>query len=143
MVPEKGRIDVQRLIGAVAARHGVLLKPDDAAFALVTMNQIILEETMGELLEAVEQTLREFDEAAVRIQGRAGSLLADEVKGAAAAIRHDLESDIATAGKQAREFVVEVHQAHSRSAREKWLALGAASALLLFVAGIFVGRVWQ
>jgi hypothetical protein len=134
---------VQRLIGAVAARHGVLLKPDDAAFALVTMNQLILEETMGELLEAVEHTLTEFDEAAARVQTRAGSLLADEVKEAAAAIRHELESDIASAGRQAREFVLEVHQAHSKAAREKWLAIGAACALLLFVAGIFVGRMWQ
>lgn len=143
MAPENGRIDVQRLIGAVAARHGVLLKPDDAAFALVTMNQLILEETMGELLEAVEHTLTGFDAAAARVQTRAGSLLADEVKEAVAAIRQELESDIASAGKQAREFVVEVHQAHSRAAREKWLALGAACGLFLFVAGVFVGRMWQ
>ena len=98
---------------------------------------------MGELLEAVEHTLTEFDEAAARVQTRAGSLLADEVKEAVAAIRQELESDIASAGKQAREFVVEVHQAHSRAAQEKWLALGAACGLLLFVAGIFVGRIWQ
>ena len=51
--PRTARLDVQRLIGAVAARHGILLKPDDAAFALVTMNQLILEETVEELLETV------------------------------------------------------------------------------------------
>ncbi len=36
--------NVQRLIAEVAARHRLLLKPDDAAFALVTMNRLVLEE---------------------------------------------------------------------------------------------------
>jgi len=35
--------DVQRLIDEVAARHRLLLKPDDAAFAIVTMNHLVLE----------------------------------------------------------------------------------------------------
>jgi hypothetical protein len=140
MEPQNGRFDVQRLIGAVAARHGILLKPDDAAFALVTMNQLILEEIVEELLETVRHTLADFDEAAARVQTTAGSLLAGEVKDAAAAIRHELESDIAAAGKQAREFVIEVHRAHTRAALEKWLALGVACALVLFVSGVLVGR---
>ena len=104
------RLDVQRIIGAVAARHGILLKPDDAAFALVTINQLVLEETMAELLERARHTIADFDEAAARVQTRAGSLLASEVKDATEAIRHALESDIAAAGKQAREFVLEVHR---------------------------------
>jgi hypothetical protein len=41
--------DIGRLIAAVAARHHVLLKPDDAAFALVTLNQLVLEDSMKEL----------------------------------------------------------------------------------------------
>ena len=35
--------DVQRMIDEVAARHRLLLKPDDAAFAIVTMNHLVLE----------------------------------------------------------------------------------------------------
>jgi hypothetical protein len=134
------RPNVQRLIGEVAARHGILLKADDAAFALVTINQLILEEVMAELLKKVEQAVTEFEAAAARVQTRAGSLLASEVKDAAAAIRGSLESDIATAGKQAREFVFEVHRAHSRAALERWLALGITCALILFVFGVLVGR---
>ena len=38
--------DTQKLIAEVAARHGILLKANDAAFALVTMNQIVLAETL-------------------------------------------------------------------------------------------------
>src|SRR6266705_3314704 len=97
---ENGGVDVQRLIGAVAARHGILLKPDDAAFALVTINQLILEEVMSTVLGKVQDAAADFEEAAARVQTRAGSLLASEVKAAAAAIRRELENDIATAGRQ-------------------------------------------
>ena len=138
-----GNVDVQRLIGAVAARHGILLKPDDAAFALVTINQLILEEVMATVLGKMQHAVADFDEAAARVQTRAGSLLASEVKAAAAAIRGELENDIATAGKQARQFVLQVHRAHSRATLEKWMALGIVSALILFVCGVFVGKLLQ
>ena len=134
-------VDVQRLIGTVAARHGILLKPDDAAFALVTINQLILEEVMAEMLGKVQHSVADFEEAAARVQARAGSLLAGEVKAAAVAIRHQLETDIVAAGKQAHEFVAEVHRAHSRAAQEKWIAAGAICALVLFVCGILIGRI--
>jgi hypothetical protein len=136
----ESRLDVQRIIGAVAARHGILLKPDDAAFALVTINQLVLEEFMAELLEQVRHAMADFDEVAAHVQTRAGSLVASEVKDATGAIRHALEGDIAAAGKQAREFVIEVHRAHSRAALEKWVAVGVVCSLLLFVVGVFVGK---
>jgi hypothetical protein len=142
MERETGRSDVQHLIGEVAARHGILLKPDDAAFALVTINQLVLEEVMTGLLRKVEHAMAEFDGAAVRVQAQAGSLLASEVRDAAAAIRRELQGDVATAGKQASQLVMEVHRAHSRSAVEKWLALGVACALLMFGAGVVVGRLF-
>jgi hypothetical protein len=138
-----GRLDVQHIIGAVAARHGILLKPDDAAFALVTINQLVLEEVMAELLERVQHAMADFDQAAARVQTRAGSLLASEVKDVTGAIRTALASDVARAGERARELVVEVHQAHSRAALEKWVALGVVCSLLLFVFGVLVGKLLQ
>ena len=140
MDPQNGRLDVQRLIGAVAERHGILLKPDDAAFALVTINQLILEDVMAELLGKVREAMAEFDEAAERVQTRAGGVLAREVKDAAATIRRELGDDIAAAGKQAREIVFEVHRAHSRAAFEKWLVLGLVCGLVLFGCGFWAGR---
>ena len=135
-----GQLDIQHLIGEVAARHGILLKADDAAFALVTLNQLMLEGVTTELLNKVQGAVVEFEEASARVQNRAGHLLAIEVKASAAAIRSELNSDIATAGKQARELVLEVHRAHSRATREKWIALALASGFLLFVSGMLVGR---
>ena len=137
------RVDVQRLIGAVAARHGILLKPDDAAFALVTINQLMLEEVMATVLGKVQDAMTDFDQAAGRVQTRAGSLLASEVKAVVAGIRGELENDIATAGKQAHQFVLDVHRAHSRAQLEKWMALGVACALILFICGVVVGKLLQ
>ena len=51
---ENNSFNVQRLIAEVAAQHGLFLKPDDAAFALVTMNRLVLEES----LEAIRSRRR-------------------------------------------------------------------------------------
>jgi hypothetical protein len=143
MERENTRVDVQRLIGEVAARHGILLKPDDAAFALVTINQLVLEQVIMEALGKVHQAVADFEAAAGRVQTRAGGLLASEVKNAAAAIRCELGTDIAAAGQDARAFVLDVHRAHSRAALEKWIALGVFCGLLLFLCGVFVGRIFH
>jgi hypothetical protein len=137
-----GRIDVQRLIGAVAARHGILLKPDDAAFALVTINQLLLEEVFKDLLENVRSAITDFDQAATQVQARAGSLLASQLKDAVAEIRCEVAGEISAAVKHAQERLLELDQAHSRAVRYKWIALGATCGLLLFMAGVFVGRMF-
>jgi hypothetical protein len=134
------RVDVQHLIGAVAERHGILLKPDDAAFALVTINELVLEQVMSDVLGEIRHAVDEFEQASVRIQTRSGNLLAAEVKEAAAAIRRELEKDIVAAGQRARELILEVHRLNSSSTRTKWVAVGITFALALFVGGILVGR---
>jgi hypothetical protein len=136
-------MDVQRLIGAVAARHGILLKPDDAAFALVTINQLVLEEVLTEVLGKIDQAVADFDAAAARVQTRAGGLLAGEVKNAAAALRRELGAGIAGTVHEASAFVREVHRAHSRVRLEKWMALGVVCGLVLFVCGVLVGRMFR
>jgi len=45
--------DIKILIGEVAARHGVTLRPDDPAFVLVTVNQLVLEQAIAELVQRI------------------------------------------------------------------------------------------
>jgi hypothetical protein len=137
---DNDRPDVQRLIAEVAALHNILLKPDDAAFVLVTINRLILEGIVAELLEKVSAIITDFEQAAGQVQTKAGASIAREVKEATAAIRGELAKDVAAAGKQAHELVVAVHRAHSGPAVEKWVAVGAACALLLFFLGVLTGR---
>ena len=140
MTATDGRIDVQRLIGVVAERHGILLKPDDAAFALVTLNELVLRGAAAELMENVHCALADHEAAASRLQTRAGGMLAAEVREAASEIRRELQSDMVAAGKDARQLVMDVHQSHSVAARNKWIAVGVTAALILFLFGFLAGR---
>ena len=79
--------EIDDLIGAVAAKHGILLKPTDAAFALVTINQMLLERSGRELTAQIDQRLKEFEVSFERLQVRAGGLLAQELREAAAELR--------------------------------------------------------
>lgn len=140
MASQNGHFDIQGLIGAVAERHGILLKPDDAAFALVTINQLVLETTMNELFAKLEVAAANFQQSTERVQSRAGSVIGQEVKNALASIRGELQSDIAAAGIQARELVLRVRNADSRTLAARWATLGVSCGLVLFLCGLFIGR---
>jgi urease accessory protein UreH len=69
-------VDVEKLIGEVAARNGIRIEPDDPAFALVTLNQLVLEEAVRNLVNEIRAATSDFECAAERIQNRAGAMLA-------------------------------------------------------------------
>jgi hypothetical protein len=72
-------VDVEKLIGEVAARNGIRIEPDDPAFALVTLNQLILEEAVRNLVGEIRAATADFESAAERVQTRAGAMLASEI----------------------------------------------------------------
>src|ERR1700729_397065 len=102
MAAKQISFDVQRLIAEVAARHRLLLKPDEAAFAIVTMNRLVLEES----LEAIHS--RVLEGLAQKVQSRAGSILAAEVRESAAAIREEIRRDIKETHLQASKIIQRV-----------------------------------
>ncbi len=73
-------MDLRALIGEVAARTHIRLDEDDPAFALVTLNQLVLERTVAELLQQVRATMTEFEQSTTKLQGRLGGLLANELR---------------------------------------------------------------
>jgi len=90
--------DVQHLIDEVAARHRLLLKPDDAAFAIVTMNRLVLEESLEAIHSQIHEDLALFETATKKMQTRAGTFLAAELRESAAGIRQELEEMFRTPG---------------------------------------------
>jgi hypothetical protein len=76
MAEKQSAPDIGRLIAAVAARHHVLLKPDDAAFALVTLNQLVLEDSIKELTAQFRKATSDFLSSFERVQEHAGAALA-------------------------------------------------------------------
>ena len=134
-----GSINVQRLIAEVAARHKLLLKPDDPALALVTMNQLILDASLEAVHEQIRVTITEFHASIHKAEKRAGTMLAQTVKESAVQMQAGLQSDIHVAGLKAREIVHLVNEAHRRPALIRWSAAGLLAGALLFGGGVWLG----
>lgn len=132
-------IDQKQLIGQVAAKNGIRLEPDDPAFALVTLNEAVLQEASAALTQDIRQALNSFMESLAKTEQRAGKALAQDVKGAAAELRRELNTDIERASLKANELVMKVSAANARPAIAKWVAVGFLAALLLFLGGVMVG----
>ena len=136
-----GTIDVKRLIGEVASRHRILLREDDPAFAIVTLNQLVLEAIANDLIQRVKGLVGEFNNAAERVQTRAGAAIADEVRCAIESARSTLQRDLESGAVKARELVMEVHQAHTRRAAVRWITVGLLTAVALLACGVYLGKV--
>jgi hypothetical protein len=139
MPVEHGSITTQRLIAEVAARHGIFLKPDDPAIALVTMNRLILDDAMETVHGQIRVTIAEFQASMQKAERRAGNMLAQEVKESAAQMQRGLQNDIHTAGLKAREIVHLVNEAHRRPALIRWSGVGLVAGGLLFGGGLWLG----
>jgi hypothetical protein len=132
-------LEVSRLIAEVHERHGIRMEPGDAGFALITLNQLMLEELARRLREGVCSGIAEFNDVVQKTETRAGKNLAQYVKAAAAEIRDELHRDIENARVGATEIVDAVNRAHSRAAIAKWVAVGLIAGLVLFGAGLWIG----
>lgn len=133
--------DTQKLIAEVAARHGILLKPNDAAFALVTMNQIVLAETLKTAENDIKVRVEALEKSIQKVERLAGKILAEEVKTSTAAARREINGDLDEAKLKFRTLMAEVAAASGARMPAKWLALGVITSIVVFVCGFFVGQV--
>jgi hypothetical protein len=117
-------MDRKRIIGEVAARHGVLLEEDDPAFLLVTIAEIALRDAQAEFVDVVRRTIADQEEAAERMQKTIGEALGKSIRRALS------EGDIVTARQPVRR--------HGRPA-----LFGVFFGLLSFVAGFVLGAMWK
>ena len=132
-------IDIQRLIGEVAARDGIRVEPGDPAFALVTLNQLVLEDAVRQIGEHIRSGIAEFTEAVRKTESRAGKVLAEEVKEAAAEVREELQRDVESARIGAREILYEVQREQSGAALIRWAVVASAVAAAVFASGVWAG----
>ena len=128
-------IDVKRLIGEVAAQNGIRLDPHDPAFALVTLNELVLEEAANRLYERVSVALAQFTDSLSKAEHLAGRTLAQEVKIAAADIRKDWAGN-----SSSMQPASTMNNTNARLAICRWLAIGAFSGAVLVMIGIACGK---
>ena len=140
-MPKAISFNVQRLIAEVAAQHGLFLKPDDAAFALVTMNRLVLEESLEMIRSQIAADLAQFQASAQWAHKRAESAIEEEVRRSTAALRDEIQRDINTARLRAVEIVQEVKTAYQKPMSNQKFTIVVLAALLLLLCGIWVGTI--
>jgi CHASE3 domain sensor protein len=120
-------------------RHNILLKPDDAAFALVTMNQLVLEELVEKVETHIGASLAAFEASTKSAERGAARLIADEVEHSGARIRQQIESDIGDASLKARKLLDQVADAHRRLLSARMTVIAIVAALVLCLAAFWAG----
>ena len=133
-------MDIKHLIGEIAARHHIRVEPDDPLFALVTANELMLQEA-GERSEAqFRAALAEFLDAAEKLEADTGRALAGHVKQAATQARQSFRNDITAASAQLRESLRKTTAAQTQPFMIRWAAVGLLCGALLFICGVIVGK---
>jgi hypothetical protein len=132
-------IDVKRLAAEVSVQHGIRLDPDDPIMAVVTLNQLVFEQSVNAVVERVASAVRELEQAADKVQARAGIVLAQEVRDCVASLRREMLKDMETASTSRPTNSGDLGDVLSMVVVRKWIAVGFLFALGLFSAGVWFG----
>jgi hypothetical protein len=132
-------LDFKRITAEVAARHGMLVCHDDPAMLLVTMNEVVLQQVMGSIEARTEEIVVDIEASFCSAQRGALGSVEREARKAGIAVREEIQKDIETGRLHARELIVELNHAYTRSAVRRWVAIGVVAASVLFVLGVVLG----
>ncbi len=131
--------EIKRLAAEVSVQHGIRIDPDDPMMAVVTLNRLMLERVVTDASSLMIAATQEFNRAIERVQIRAGSVLAQEVRESVASVRAEIQKDIGNARLDARELIHELHRAQPQSGRWWPIGFGLMAGIGLFAAGVFAG----
>jgi hypothetical protein len=136
------QIDIKRVIGEVAAKHGVLVEDNDPLMVALTANGVVLQALARELLAELQSVSTRLETVSLSLPDEASAALKEAAEQAATSVRRGLELDIEGAGLKARAIVDAVYRAQSRVAMWMWIAAGLTTGTAIFGAGILVGHSW-
>ncbi len=132
--------DRKHLVGEMAVRYGIRMDETDPALAIISLNQLVLEESIQDICEQLRERVADFEASAQKLETRAGQVLANQVRESASEIRAQLREDTHAAGLRCRELLHQVREAHRRPALLRWAAIGIVFGFILFCCGVWVGR---
>ena len=128
-------LDLKKLAAEVSAQHGIRVDPDDPIMAVMTLNRLVFERALDEVLERVKASADDIERAAGRVQVRAGTALAQEVKDYTASLEQKttaaIDSILGTAGQHQRKA--------PQLANMRLLGILILSALAAFAIGVYTG----
>ena len=133
-------IEIQKLIGEVAARNHCRIEDGDPIFAVSTINRLMLDEVVEGLIVRVGAAITAFETSARAVDAHAGKVLAEEIRTSTSAWKAEVARDINIANVRSCEMIDKLNMAHSKPAMIRWGSLGLVAGLLLLLGGIFLGR---
>ena len=113
-------LDINALKDELGRRHGIRADVNDPAFAIVALNNLVLEHAINELVSAVAQQLTRFEEAVQRVETRAGKTIAQQTVALLEQVREDL-----------RKHTARIKEAHSIYLSDKVLGRAGIIASLI------------
>ena len=132
-------LDFKRIIAEVAARHGMLVSQDDPAMLLVTMNEVVLQQVFANIEARTENIVAGMEAGLRSAQREALGSIEKEARKAGIAVREEIQKDVDAGRLHARELIVELNRAYSRSAVRRWVAVGVIVASGLLALGVGLG----
>lgn len=130
-------IDVKRLAAEISLQHGIRVEPDDPIMAVVTLNQLVFEQSVGVVVDRVASAVRELEQAADKVQARAGIVLAQEVRDCVVSLRQEMGKDMDSASIHPHLNSRGWDGRLSIFGIRTWVTVG-----LVFAAGLFSVGVW-
>jgi hypothetical protein len=130
--------DLKRLAAEVSVQHGIRIDPDDPMMAVVTLNRLVFEQAVAQVLDRVQSAVRDFETATEKVQVRAGGVLAQEVRECAATLREEIVKVVGRADSSLSKSPASTNSA-SPVAGTVWLVAGLGLALMLFAFGVWLG----
>lgn len=132
-------IDLKRLAAEVSVQHGIRVDPDDPMMAVVTLNRLVLEQAIAQVLERVQESVRDFEAAADRVQVRAGGALAQEVRDCGVAMRQEVGKAFEGIRRGVPPSQTGNADRYLAPGERRWFVSGLVLALALFGIGVWVG----
>lgn len=126
-------IDIQRIIGEVAVKHGFAMDGHDPSFALVTINQLVFEDLIRQASEQISARVAEFNVSLGQLEERIGKVAAQEV---ATVLRTQLGREIQAGG---HEWKQELGAGKRAASLLNWTAIAIAAAVI-FLLGVWTGQ---
>lgn len=143
VVPGK-RSDSNALAAKVFERHGIKLGENDASFAVVTLNELVLRKLIAELLEQVDQhnkaALAAFQHTIQGLERHASNVLAHQVRDSANGWKDALLEEAATTRLGAQRMADDIRQTYRLATLVRLCVVGAVLAIVIFACGFWAGR---
>jgi hypothetical protein len=117
--------DIERLIGEVAQKHGLLLSRDDPVLVSVTLNEQILSHALGQLNDCLDKAKQEIGELSAK-QTEAAKTIAEQLITAAAGYIADEVRAAAADITANADILSNSDREPARTNRASWLAAAIA-----------------